>query len=251
MAGQRKAMSKKLRFEVFKRDSFTCQYCGKSAPDVVLHVDHIDPVSKGGSNDILNLITSCAECNGGKGAVRLDDNATLQKQRQQLAELSERREQLRMMLEWRAGLKDVDAMAFIAACDHFAGLFDGYSIQSEKAKSEVRKLLRTFGLGPVMDAMEIAKDQYAAEVTHETVNRAFNKLGGICRNRERPDESALFYVRGILRNRMYCHEVYSMDLLREGRAAGLSDDELKHIAKRARNWTDWQEWMRQAIQGAK
>lgn len=33
---KRKSISKKLRFEVFKRDGFTCQYCGRMAPDVVL-----------------------------------------------------------------------------------------------------------------------------------------------------------------------------------------------------------------------
>lgn len=64
---KRKAISKKLRFEVFKRDSFTCQYCGRKAPDVVLEVDHIKPVAQGGTNTILNLITSCRECNRGKG----------------------------------------------------------------------------------------------------------------------------------------------------------------------------------------
>ena len=64
---KRKNVSNKTRFEVFKRDNFTCQYCGKSAPEVVLNVDHIEPVSKGGSNDISNLITSCFECNNGKG----------------------------------------------------------------------------------------------------------------------------------------------------------------------------------------
>ena len=56
---KRKNLSKSVRFEVFKRDSFKCQYCGKSAPDVVLEVDHIIPVSKGGDNDISNLITAC------------------------------------------------------------------------------------------------------------------------------------------------------------------------------------------------
>lgn len=48
---KRVPISKALRFEVFKRDSFTCQYCGRSAPEVVLEVDHIVPVSKGGTND--------------------------------------------------------------------------------------------------------------------------------------------------------------------------------------------------------
>jgi len=43
---ERKAISKKLRFEVYKRDKFTCQYCGRKAPDVILEIDHINPVAK-------------------------------------------------------------------------------------------------------------------------------------------------------------------------------------------------------------
>jgi hypothetical protein len=61
-------VSSKLRFEVFKRDGFTCQYCGRKTPAVVLELDHIDPKSKGGGNEETNLITSCFDCNRGKGA---------------------------------------------------------------------------------------------------------------------------------------------------------------------------------------
>lgn len=68
----REPISKKTRFEVFKRDSFACQYCGSTPPSVVLHVDHIHPVSKGGKNSMANLITSCSSCNLGKGAITLD-----------------------------------------------------------------------------------------------------------------------------------------------------------------------------------
>ena len=66
MAMERKSLSKKLRFEIFKRDQFTCQYCGQQPPDVVLEVDHIMPVSKGGDNDEMNLVTACFDCNRGK-----------------------------------------------------------------------------------------------------------------------------------------------------------------------------------------
>jgi 5-methylcytosine-specific restriction endonuclease McrA len=38
---KRKSVGQKLRFEVFKRDGFTCQYCGCSAPNSVLEIDHI------------------------------------------------------------------------------------------------------------------------------------------------------------------------------------------------------------------
>ena len=66
----------RLRFNILKRDGFRCHYCGRSPhkdPDVVLHVDHIKPLSKGGSWDDSNLITSCKECNVGKKDIELSD----------------------------------------------------------------------------------------------------------------------------------------------------------------------------------
>lgn len=93
MTAKRKNLSKGLRFDVFKRDQFTCQYCGQKPPDVVLQVDHIRPVALGGTNDVLNLVTSCEACNQGKKAKLLNiaprpdaDLAWLEMQ-QELAEL--------------------------------------------------------------------------------------------------------------------------------------------------------------------
>lgn len=54
------------RYDILERDKFTCQYCGRKAPDVILVVDHIIPVSKGGLNDVSNLATACSECNSQK-----------------------------------------------------------------------------------------------------------------------------------------------------------------------------------------
>ena len=62
----RKAISKRLRFAIFARDKFTCRYCGKQPPEVVLVIDHMIPVAEGGTNEETNLITSCP-CNAGKG----------------------------------------------------------------------------------------------------------------------------------------------------------------------------------------
>ena len=63
----RSSISPKLRFEVFRRDKFVCQYCGACGPNVELEVDHKIPVSRGGKDDIDNLVTSCIKCNRGKG----------------------------------------------------------------------------------------------------------------------------------------------------------------------------------------
>ena len=92
--GKRKPLSKKIRFEVLKRDSFTCQYCGSKAPDVLLEVDHINPVKHGGNNSIMNLITACKGCNIGKSARKLSDDGVLKKQRKQIDDIAERRQQI-------------------------------------------------------------------------------------------------------------------------------------------------------------
>lgn len=60
------AVSKRLRYEVLRRDNHACRYCGATAPDVKLNVDHVIPKSLGGIDTPTNLVTSCADCNSGK-----------------------------------------------------------------------------------------------------------------------------------------------------------------------------------------
>lgn len=64
---ERKIMNDDIRYNVLKRDNFTCKLCGISAKDgAKLHVDHIIPVSKGGKTIMSNLQTLCDRCNMGK-----------------------------------------------------------------------------------------------------------------------------------------------------------------------------------------
>ena len=64
---RRAPISSKLRFEIFQRDDFTCQYCNRTKDDgIKLEIDHIVPIENGGKDDYDNLITSCTTCNNGK-----------------------------------------------------------------------------------------------------------------------------------------------------------------------------------------
>jgi hypothetical protein len=66
------AVSKRLRYEILRRDNHTCRYCGASAPDVPLRVDHVTPVALGGTDKPENLVTSCEPCNSGKSSATVD-----------------------------------------------------------------------------------------------------------------------------------------------------------------------------------
>lgn len=59
----RQHIPRKLRHQVFQRDGYRCRECGATNKQTRLHVDHIKPVSKGGTNDLSNLQTLCEECN--------------------------------------------------------------------------------------------------------------------------------------------------------------------------------------------
>ncbi len=60
------AVSKRTRYEVLRRDNHTCRYCGRRPPEVELTVDHVVPVSLGGSDAPSNLVAACKDCNAGK-----------------------------------------------------------------------------------------------------------------------------------------------------------------------------------------
>lgn len=91
----RKPLSVRTRFEVFKRDDFTCRYCFRRTPAVVLEIDHVVPVADGGSNDPMNLVTACWECNAGKSATPLSEVITGEDPHDRAVTLLEKQRQLR------------------------------------------------------------------------------------------------------------------------------------------------------------
>ncbi|MGV0634473.1 HNH endonuclease [Mycolicibacillus trivialis] len=60
------AVSKRLRYEILRRDNHQCRYCGATAPGTPLTIDHVIPVALGGTDEPANLVTACRDCNAGK-----------------------------------------------------------------------------------------------------------------------------------------------------------------------------------------
>lgn len=237
----RAGITKKVRFEVFKRDSFKCQYCGKSAPDVILHVDHINPVSKGGDNDIMNLITACEDCNQGKKARTLDDKSIIEKQKQQLEELNQRREQLEMMISWRDGLQSFNDDVADIVIEKINELMKPFSV-NDNGKRIVIKWIKKFQIAEILDAIEFSAEKKinGMAVTSDMADQFFNYIPKIATiKRKPPEEQKLFYVRGILRNRIYVNEKHVMNLIRGWVHFGGDIDELIEVAKNIPNWSSF------------
>ena len=184
---KRRAISKKLRFEVFKRDKFKCQYCGKGAPDVVLVIDHIHPHSKGGANTILNLITACDPCNNGKGARTLDDDSVVAKQRDQLEQMQERRDQLAMMMEWQRGLASLTDETVKSIDEFFTSCVPGWDL-SDDGLAAVRAALTSMNASEIVEVLRESATKHVrivdGQATPESAGRACGEFLTTIRDRE-------------------------------------------------------------------
>ena len=172
MAAKRKQLSKRDRFEVFKRDLFACQYCGATPPRVILHVDHILAVAGGGGNDLDNLATACAECNLGKGAKALA--AVPQPMKERAAEISEREEQLRGYQEILEAKRDRLEEEINRVAQMYEKHEIGYTL-TDSARVSVRRFIERLGVHACVDAMEIA-----CTARRIYSNRRFRYFCGIC-----------------------------------------------------------------------
>lgn len=156
---ERKPVGKKTRFEVFKRDGFRCQYCGSSPPEVVLEIDHIHPVAKGGTNAIDNLLAACYSCNRGKSDGLLEvAPETIQAKAELMAE---KREQLkafeRLQKKIRADQdKQISQLEEVFSRAHPNREF------TEKFRSDIRKqFMPRLTFMEILEAMEIAMSRSA------------------------------------------------------------------------------------------
>lgn len=168
---ERKSLSKKTRFEVFKRDAFECQYCGAHPPSTILHVDHIHPVAKGGKNDMDNLITACEACNQGKSDRELSDIPQSLQERATL--ILEKEAQIKgyqkVLNDRKARIEDeVEQVA-----EMYERYVPGYTL-TDKSRVSVRMFIDRLGFHEVLDAME------SACVKNIRASQEFKYFCGIC-----------------------------------------------------------------------
>ena len=157
---KRKSITMKTRFEIFKRDNFTCQYCGKKTPEVILEIDHIIPVTKGGDSFIENLVTSCFECNRGKSGSLLNTILKNKDIHTETLLLAEREHQLAEYNFLKLKIREREDDEIRTLKRHFEKLFsyDDYyaGIAFDKIASFLRSALKVFSYIDILDIIEYA-----------------------------------------------------------------------------------------------
>jgi hypothetical protein len=250
---KRTGIGPKMRFEVFKRDKFTCQYCGRSAPDVILNADHIKPVAEGGKNSMINLITSCFDCNSGKGKRELSDDTEAAKQKRQLDDLQERRNQIDMMLSWHEGVSDLtdyQAETFLKAFQKKVKASWEYK---DAKKREVKIWLRKYSIAELLESLDISVDQYlSAEYNNQNIVKVWDYTLKIARSRktmrDKPYMEIVFQISTYVKTSFYNAPKWGIvNTIESYYLAGVSADYMKRAIKEADDYEEFLQYLNNGV----
>lgn len=169
---KRKALSKRTRFEVFKRDNFTCKYCGKGiTQNAILQVDHIIPVSKGGDDSLLNLITSCIDCNLGKSNKDLNNITVMTDIKNINDQFKQYKEQVKQYFEYINEKNDTN--------EKLIDLIHEKISYRDRDKHSINYFIKKLPYDEILDATDIALSKFGNTYKSER----FKYFCGICHSK--------------------------------------------------------------------
>lgn len=177
METKRKTISPKIRFEVFKRDLFTCQYCGRKPPDAILEVDHIVAVKHEGTNNIDNLICSCFDCNRGKSDIKLETIPDTISNKLEI--LEERKKQYNEYIEMLKFMSTKTENEIDMVEKEFMHRFTKTNFKKDFREYSVKKFINELGVEEVINAMNISCEKIKQKTN------VLKYFSGICWNKIR------------------------------------------------------------------
>ena len=188
------AVSTRTRFEVFKRDRFTCSYCGRTPPSVLLEVDHVLPRAAGGTDDIENLTTSCQDCNRGKSANLLEEGTAPTVTRAATEDVQERLAQAEAYAVAMQALRALEDRQHDEFVEAWARVFRAslretsegsywhllYAWEQWPREASVRQILRQLPMHEVLQAIDVAASWADRELDGRSYERTCRYFYGVC-----------------------------------------------------------------------
>jgi len=178
---ERQPITPKQRFKILQRDDFKCVYCGSSGQDdVKLEIDHIKPVAEGGGNDSINLVTSCRDCNIGKGKNLLEEAHVIYAQKNEIKKrykLALNQESIDSLLAKREEFLQFESQNLIVLVNHLNSIIYPKTINKVDVEKSIKPLFEKFKNDNILKAIEIAQNKYSpSKQTDEFIKSIY----GIC-----------------------------------------------------------------------
>jgi hypothetical protein len=175
----------------------------------------------------------------------------IDKQRSQIEELEERRQQIEMMLQWRDELANVQQPVYDTIVERYRTL-TGF-VPNELGMIEVRKWVKKFSLDIILESIDDTISKYGiwkdGKITVESWSQAFNWVAKFSASKVKygsgPDLDRLLYIQGIIRNRVNNRWFKAIDDLKALADLGYSLQQIEDAAKTLVDEEDFDVWVRQ------
>jgi hypothetical protein len=174
-------MRPSVRFEIFKRDKFTCRYCGGKSPEAILEIDHVLPLTAGGTDEPDNLVTACFICNRGKAA-RLLTGISIPPEsdlHEKAILLAEQELQIAEYNFWKAKQRAREDREIADLAQRWQVRWGGTYWQV----SDVRAFLRALGYVELLEVLELVEDKTVSWAGSSKAYSAWRFFCGICHRR--------------------------------------------------------------------
>jgi hypothetical protein len=173
---------KRIKYEVFEKDSFKCQFCGKGVPLVTLQLIRIQDTQQNDEwLDTAFLSTSCKICEKKKSGV---DEKILNNGYLSIDELEERLQQLKMLINWRRGMLNIRKQQLANLVSYWEKKLPGFSVDNDQKKF-MATYISKYSSDEIKSAMDMAVDKFIKYsddgiLDKNSIRTAFAKIPDIC-----------------------------------------------------------------------
>jgi TolA-binding protein len=176
---------KRIKYEVFEKDAFKCQFCGTGAPNVTLQLVRIQDAQPDEEwLDTAFLSTSCKVCEKKKSGT---DEKSLNNPYMSIDELEERLQQLKMLINWRKGMLNIRKQQLNNLIIYWENKISGFETNNDQKKYLAAHISKYSG-DEIRSAMDMAVDKFIkydedGKLDQSSILTAFSKIPEICQTK--------------------------------------------------------------------
>ena len=239
---------KRIKFEVFEKDSFKCQVCGAAAPNVTLTLHRLQNNQQAENwLDPAFLTTFCESCqrkNGSQESANTGNNGHLS-----LNALEERLDQLKMLINWRKGMIKIRKRQLASLVEFWQELVPSIFL-SEVHKKTLLSCISKYSSDDIKEAMRLAVQEFIVvhqdgSIARDSFQMAFANIPEICYRKTKMSKTReaeeLYHIHDILEERIdgFFDSARVIQWLNYARSWDVHLEELIQMAARVTNWTQF------------